>query len=191
MSPSIKLPLKSPGFPDTVLFRSPPEGYLYKVQSQTSKLMEMVICRVSSCSCDNCRLNDADWQGPAVSIKWVGGRHHINLVLCPNGAAYELRQWVFSYPEGNVLVDGLLEKKPLIVDGKTTHSTYKEQTSAAGHVKEIVFHPKGCVSWRPLNVHPPPAGSSSSNTDRIDTAFSVAGISSKITVVALGLAGIL
>ncbi|KAF1805032.1 hypothetical protein V8B55DRAFT_1330660 [Mucor lusitanicus] len=189
MSPNTKLPLKSPEFPDTVLFRPPPEGYLYKVQSKTHKLMEMIVYRVSSCSCEICTLNDADWQGPAVSIRWVGGLHHINIVLCPNGAAYELRQWVFSYPEGKTLVDGLVAKKRLIVDGKTTHHAYKDQTSPAGHVKEVVFHPKGCASWRPLNVHPPPTGSS--NANGVDTAFSVAGISTKITIAALGLAGIL
>ncbi|KAL9559836.1 hypothetical protein MBANPS3_000216 [Mucor bainieri] len=168
MSPSTaKLPLRSPGFPNTVLFRPPPEGYLFKVQSQTTKLMEMIIYRISSCS----------------------GLHHINIVLCPNGAAYELRQWVFSYPEGKILVDGLVAKKRLTVDGKTTHHTYKEQTSPAGHVKEVVFHPKGVASWRPVNVHPPPTGSS--NTNGVDTALSVAGISTKITIAALGLAGIL
>ncbi|GAN09619.1 hypothetical protein MAM1_0279c09150 [Mucor ambiguus] len=93
-----------------------------------------------------------------------------------------------SYPKSKILVDGLVAKKRLTVDGKTTNHTYKEQTSPAGHVKEAVFHPKGCASWRPLNVHHPPTRYSDTNS--VDSTLSVAGII-KATMATIGLAGTL
>lgn len=112
------------------------------------------------------------------------------MVLCPNGAAYELKQWVYSYPdETKALVNGLEAKKRLIVDGKTTYHTFKEGIKPGNHVKTILFTSNGSGSWKPLHLHPPPR--ESNNPNGVETAVSVGGTVTTITMKALALAGII
>lgn len=184
------LPLKGSGFPDTVSSKPSPIGHLYRIHSKAHKAMVIVISRKTECTCEICKLNDDDWQGRSVSIRFVARVNHINVVLCPNGAAYELKQWVYSYPdETKALVNGLKAKKRLIVDGKTTYHTFKEGIKPGNHVKIILFTSNGSGSWKPLHLHPPPR--ESNNPNGVETAASVGGTVTTITMKALALAGII